>query len=38
MQANTAKPTAPNDDKLLAEACRVLDNLYQNYQQEDSHE
>ena len=33
-----ARATAPNDDKLLAEACRVLDNLYQNYQQEDSHE
>ncbi len=33
-----ARATAPNDDKLVTEASRVLDNLYQNYQQENSHE
>ena len=29
-----ARAIAPNDDKLLIEASRVLDNLYKNYQQE----
>lgn len=33
-----ARAAAPNDDKLLAEASRVLDNLYQNFQQEIPHE
>ena len=33
-----ARATAPNDDKLLTEASRVLDNLYKNYQQENPHE
>lgn len=33
-----ARATAPNDDKLLIEASRVLDNLYKNYQRENSHE
>ena len=33
-----ARAAAPNDDKLLSEASRVLDNLYKNYQQEISHE
>lgn len=33
-----ARAAAPNDDKLLTEASRVLDNLYQNYQQEPSHD
>ncbi len=29
-----ARAAAPDDDELLTEASRVLDNLYQNYQQE----
>lgn len=29
-----ARATAPDDNKLLTEASRVLDNLYKNYQQE----
>jgi len=29
-----ARAAAPNDDKLLIEASRVLDNLYRNYRQE----
>ena len=33
-----ARSAAPNDDKLLIEACRILDNLYRNYQQERLHE
>lgn len=33
-----ARATAPNDDKLLTEASRLFDNLYKNYQQENSHE
>lgn len=33
-----ARTAAANDDKLLAEASRVLDNLYQNFQQEPSHD
>ena len=33
-----ARATAPDDDKLLIEASCVLDNLYNNYQQENSHE
>lgn len=33
-----ARAAAPNDDKLLTEASRVLDNLYKNYQQEPSHD
>jgi hypothetical protein len=33
-----ARATAPNDDKLLAEASRVFDNLYKNYQHEHLHE
>ncbi|MCX7150618.1 MAG: chromate resistance protein [Rhodocyclales bacterium] len=33
-----ARAAAPNDDKLLTEASRVFDNLYKNYQQENSHE
>lgn len=33
-----ARAAASNDDKLLIEASRLFDNLYQNYQQENSHE
>ena len=33
-----ARAAASDDDKLLTEASCVLDNLYQNYQQERSHE
>ncbi|MCX7167174.1 MAG: chromate resistance protein [Rhodocyclales bacterium] len=33
-----ARAAAPNDDKLLTEASRLFDNLYQNYRQENSHE
>ncbi|MCX7155707.1 MAG: chromate resistance protein [Rhodocyclales bacterium] len=33
-----ARAAAPDDDKLLTEASRVLDNLYQNYQQENHDE
>ncbi|MDP1734823.1 MAG: chromate resistance protein [Sulfuritalea sp.] len=33
-----ARAAAPDDDKLLTEASRVLDNLYKNYQQEIPHE
>ncbi|MDO8789504.1 MAG: chromate resistance protein [Sulfuritalea sp.] len=33
-----ARAAAPNDDKLLTEASRVLDNLYKSYKQESSHE
>lgn len=33
-----ARAAAPDDDKLLTEASRVLDNLYKNYQQESSHD
>ena len=33
-----ARVSAVNDDKLLIEASRVLDNLYQNYQLENPHE
>lgn len=33
-----ARAAAPSDDKLLAEASRVLDNLYHNFQQEIPHE
>lgn len=32
------RATAPNDDKLLTEAGRVFDSLYNNYQQERNHE
>ncbi|OHC66238.1 MAG: chromate resistance protein [Rhodocyclales bacterium RIFCSPLOWO2_02_FULL_63_24] len=32
-----ARAAAPNDDKLLAEASRVFDNLYHNFQQEIAH-
>lgn len=31
-----ARAAAPNDDKLLAEASRLFDNLYKNYQQENT--
>ncbi|MBI4985418.1 MAG: chromate resistance protein [Rhodocyclales bacterium] len=33
-----ARAAAPNDDKLLIEASRLFDNLYKNFQQENSHE
>ena len=33
-----ARAAAPNDDKLLSEASRVLDNLYKGYQQEQPHD
>ena len=33
-----ARAATPDDDNLLIEASRVLDNLYRNYQQGDSHE
>ncbi|MDD5176170.1 MAG: chromate resistance protein [Sterolibacterium sp.] len=33
-----ARSTASNDDKLLIEANRLFDNLYQHYRQESSHE
>lgn len=32
------RATTPNDDKLLAEAGRMFDSLYHNYQQENPHE
>ncbi len=32
------RAATPNDDKLLAEAGRVFDSLYRNYQQESPHE
>jgi hypothetical protein len=32
------RASAPNDDKLLAEAARVFDSLYNNYKQEPPHE
>lgn len=32
------RASAPDDDKLLAEASRVFDGLYKNYQQETSHD
>jgi hypothetical protein len=32
------RATAPNDDKLLTEAGRVFDSLYQNYKQEPPHD
>ncbi|MFH1873474.1 MAG: chromate resistance protein ChrB domain-containing protein [Pseudomonadota bacterium] len=31
-----ARAATSNDDKLLGEACRLFDNLYKNYQQENS--
>ena len=33
-----ARTAAVNDDKLLAEACRVFDNLYRNFQEDNLHE
>jgi hypothetical protein len=33
-----ARAAAPDDDKLLSEASRVLDNLYKGYQQEQPHD
>lgn len=33
-----ARASAPDDDKLLIEASRLFDNLYKNYQQENSNE
>lgn len=33
-----ARAATPNDDKLLIEASRLFDNLYKNYQQENSDE
>jgi hypothetical protein len=33
-----ARAAAPDDDKLLAEASRLFDNLYKNYQQERPHD